>query len=70
MIAKQLTGKEVAATANLEPLRQAVLDKNWHWHNRYRATDGNDIWGGRSTLKFVNGQTNAEVLSTNSTCST
>ncbi|NBP81319.1 hypothetical protein EBU58_11525, partial [bacterium] len=40
----------------------AVTDKNWHWHNRYRATDGNDIWGGRSTLTFVDGQSNAEVL--------
>jgi len=36
--------------------------KTWHWHNRYRATDGNDIWGGRSTLTFVNDQSNAEVL--------
>ena len=36
--------------------------KNWHWHNRYRATDGNDIWGGRSTLTFVDGQSNADVL--------
>lgn len=62
VIAKQLTGKDVAATDRLEPLRQAVVDKNWHWFNRFRATDGNDVWGGRSTLKFVNDQTNAEVL--------
>jgi mono/diheme cytochrome c family protein len=62
VIATALTGKDVKATPALEPLRQAVLDKNWHWHNRYRATDGNDIWGGRSGLKFVNGQTNREVL--------
>ena len=27
-----------------------------------RARDGNDVWGGRSTLKFVNDQTNADVL--------
>ena len=62
VIVKQLTGKDVAATDKLEPLRQAVIDKNWHWFNRFRATDGNDVWGGRSTLKFVNDQTNAEVL--------
>lgn len=43
-------------------LREAVLDKDHHWFNRYRATDGNDVWGGRSTLKFVNEQSNAEVL--------
>ena len=39
-----------------------MLDKNLHWWNRYRASDGNDIWGGRSTLKFVNDQSNADVL--------
>ena len=33
-----------------------------HWWNRYRASDGNDVWGSRSTLKFVNGQSNADVL--------
>jgi len=62
VIAKALLKKDVSASASLEGLREAVLDKNWHWHNRYRATDGNDVWGGRSKLKFVNDQTNAEVL--------
>ncbi len=62
VIAKALLKKDVSASASLEGLREAVLDKNWHWHNRYRATDGNDVWGGRSTLKFVDDQTNAEVL--------
>ena len=46
----------------LEPLRQAVLEKNWHWFNRYRATDGNDVWGSRSGLAFTDGQNNREVL--------
>ena len=62
IIASALTGQTVTASTGLEPLRQAVLDKDRCWHNRFRATDGNDIWGGRSGLKFVNGQTNAEVL--------
>jgi mono/diheme cytochrome c family protein len=62
VIASALTGKKVEATSKLEPLRQAVLDKNWHWHNRYRATDGNDIWGSRAGLKFVKGQSNRDVL--------
>ncbi len=62
VIAKALLKKDITASASLEALREAVLDKNWHWHNRYRATDGNDVWGGRSTLKFVDDQTNAEVL--------
>ena len=62
IIATAITGKPVTSTPSLEALRQAVLDKNWHWHNRYRAVDSNDIWGGRSGLKFVGGQTNAQVL--------
>lgn len=45
-----------------ETIREAVKAKNWCWFNRYRAVDGNDIWGSRAGLKFVNGQTNADVL--------
>ncbi|MFT5412202.1 MAG: lysophospholipase L1-like esterase, partial [Verrucomicrobiales bacterium] len=62
VIASSLSGKKATASDGLEPLREAVKEKNWRWHNRYRAIDGNDIWGGRSTLSFTNGQTNAEVL--------
>tara|TARA_B100001093_G_scaffold326224_1_gene311221 strand:- start:1740 stop:4616 length:2877 start_codon:yes stop_codon:yes gene_type:complete len=62
VIAQALLGKRTRATGSLEPLRTAVLDKNWHWFNRFRATDGNDVWGGRSTLTFVNDQSNATVL--------
>ncbi|MDF1862855.1 MAG: GDSL-type esterase/lipase family protein [Verrucomicrobiales bacterium] len=62
VIAKALSGSASEDEALLSATREAVLDKNWHWHNRYRAVDGNDVWGGRSTLKFVNDQTNAEVL--------
>ncbi|MEO0415233.1 MAG: GDSL-type esterase/lipase family protein, partial [Verrucomicrobiota bacterium] len=59
-IAKALLKKDISA--DVEKVAAAVQDKNWHWFNRYRATDGNDVWGGRSKLKFVNDQTNAEVL--------
>jgi mono/diheme cytochrome c family protein/lysophospholipase L1-like esterase/glucose/arabinose dehydrogenase len=62
VIASALAGQTVTASTNLEPLRQAVLDKDWHWHNRFRATDENDIWGSRSGLRFVGKQSNAEVL--------
>lgn len=62
VIAGQLLGKSIARSPLLESLRQAVLDKNLHWWNRYRASDGNDVWGSRSTLKFVNDQSNADVL--------
>ncbi len=51
-----------AERVKVERIRQAVLDKNWHWFNRYRATDGNDVWGGRAGLKFVDNQSNRDVL--------
>lgn len=34
----------------LESVREAVLQKNWNWFNRYRATSGNDVWGSRAEL--------------------
>ena len=61
IIAEALLGS-TAEVAKDSPLYRAIVDKNWHWHNRYRATDGNDICGGRSTLTFVDGQSNADVL--------
>ena len=48
--------------ATLEKLRQAVLDKNFTWFERYRTTDGYSIFGGRADLKFVDDQTNREVM--------
>ncbi len=42
-------------------IRKAVLAKNHIWHNIYRATDGYSVFGGRSGLKFVDGQTNFVV---------
>ncbi len=62
VIASNLLGHAVTSSPSMEALRSAVLDKNEHWHNRYRARDGNDVWGGRSTLTFANDQTNAVVL--------
>ncbi len=62
IMSRTLFGKPAPARDQLTALYAAVEDKNWHWHNRYRATDGNDIWGGRSTLTFVDGQSNADVL--------
>ena len=62
VIAKALLGKEVASSPTMEELRDSVMDKNMHWNARYRARDGNDVWGGRSTLAFTNDQTNAVVL--------
>jgi len=62
VIATAFVGNRVSASMSMEPLRKAVLDKDNHWNNRYRARDGNDVWGGRSTLTFTNDQTNAVVL--------
>jgi putative heme-binding domain-containing protein len=46
----------------LESIRKAVLAKNHIWHNIYRATDGYSVFGGRSSLQFVDGQTNFDVM--------
>ena len=63
IMTESLLGWKPSGSENkLERIRQAVIDKNWHWFNRYRATDGNDVWGGRSLLPFTNGQTNYDVL--------
>ncbi|WP_201767002.1 PVC-type heme-binding CxxCH protein [Novipirellula maiorica] len=62
IISQALLGKPAPAKDELSDIYATVKDKNWHWHNRYRATDGNDIWGSRSTLTFVDGQSNADVL--------
>ncbi len=48
--------------AEFEAIRKAVLAKNHIWHNVYRATDGYSVFGGRSGLQFVDGQTNFEVM--------
>ena len=62
-IYKNLFGKAPrVGKRKLGRIQDSVLNKNWHWYNRYRATDGNDVWGGRSGLAFVNKQTNRVVL--------
>ena len=62
IISKSLLNQATPQEGQLSSIYAAVEDKNWHWHNRYHATDGNDVWGSRSTLSFVDGQTNADVL--------
>jgi putative heme-binding domain-containing protein len=53
--------------AKLEKIRQAQLDSNFTWFQRYRTTDGFSIYGGRADLRFGNYidkkiQTNREVM--------
>ena len=52
---------EARDDALLAKVRAAVLDKDFHWFNRYRTVDGYSVFGGRSHLKFVDGQTNRDV---------
>ncbi len=63
VIATALLGRTPTVTDDrLGMVQRAVLDKNFHWFNRYRATDGNDVWGSRASLAFTAGQTNRDVL--------
>jgi glucose/arabinose dehydrogenase len=41
--------------AFLDRLRQAVVDRNFHWFHRYRVTDGYSTYGERAFLTFVRG---------------
>ena len=41
--------------AYLERVRQAVVDKDVHWFNRYRTTDGFATYGDRAFLTFLAG---------------
>ena len=45
----------------LERLREAILDRNYHWFSRYRVVDGYNVYGGRSGLAW-HGQSNADVM--------
>jgi glucose/arabinose dehydrogenase/lysophospholipase L1-like esterase len=44
-----------AAETYLSTLRAAVMDKNFHWFNRYRVTDGFATYGDRAFLSFIRG---------------
>jgi putative heme-binding domain-containing protein len=45
---------------SLEKIRQAVLDKNFYWFNRYRVMDGYNVYGGRAFEKYADKQSNYE----------
>ncbi len=63
VIVKDLFGDAGAAAGEpaLERLRQAILDRNYHWFSRYRVVDGYNVFGGRSQLAWF-GQSNADVM--------
>ena len=62
LVSEELTGEKVTSEKVSSLLQEAVLDKARTWRARYRALDGNDIWGSRSQLKYADNQTNAQVL--------
>jgi putative heme-binding domain-containing protein len=63
IIERSLFGEPPLRDPNqVEHIRAAVLDKNFHWFHRYRTTDGYSIYGGRADLTFVDGQTNRVVM--------
>ncbi|MBW3597722.1 MAG: discoidin domain-containing protein, partial [Planctomycetes bacterium] len=43
-------------------LREAVTDKNFYWFHRYRTTDGYNVYGGRSSLKYTDDISNWDVM--------
>jgi putative heme-binding domain-containing protein len=47
--------------SHLAALREAILDKNLRWYNRYRVTDGYNVYGGRSGTGNYDGQTNFTI---------
>jgi glucose/arabinose dehydrogenase len=49
-------------SSRLEAIRQAVVDKDFYWFNRYRTVDGYNVYGGRSKLKYVDDISNWDVL--------
>ncbi len=55
-IDRALFGEPLAhADAHLARLRQAVIEKDYYWFNRYRVTDGYSTYGDRAFLNFVRG---------------
>ena len=63
VITKALFGaaKPTQAEEAIAKLREAVLEKNYHWFSRYRVVDGYNVFGGRSRLAW-HGQSNADVM--------
>jgi putative heme-binding domain-containing protein len=61
IIDRALFGDEVKRDPKeLEKIRQAVLDKNFYWFNRYRVLDGYNVYGGRAFEKYADKQSNYE----------
>lgn len=57
----EVVKRTLPADSEIAKLRDAVLDKNYHWFSRYRVVDEYNVFGGRSKLAWF-GQSNADVM--------
>jgi glucose/arabinose dehydrogenase/lysophospholipase L1-like esterase len=56
------TPTQNADAERLAKTREAAVDKNFFWFERYRTLDGYNVYGGRSSLKYTDGITNFVVM--------
>lgn len=61
IIAQFAPNESLPSESFVAKLRDAVLDKNYHWFSRYRVVDEYNVFGGRSKLAWF-GQSNADVM--------
>jgi len=47
--------------SEVQKLREAVQEKNFYWFHRYRTTDGYNVYGGRSYLKYPDKNTGRKI---------
>lgn len=59
---ERLFGEGRFSGTMLDNVRAAVLDKNFHWYQRYRTTDGYSIYGGRADTPKDGTITNRPVM--------
>jgi putative heme-binding domain-containing protein len=53
---------KVAVSADvLMAIQKAAADKNFYWYNRYRTTDGYNVYGGRSSLAYPDKTTGRKI---------
>lgn len=60
-ILRKFTSDDLPSDESIAKLREAVIDKNYHWFSRYRVVDEYNVFGGRSKLAWF-GQSNADVM--------
>ena len=51
-----------ASAADTKRLREAVVDKDFYWFERYRTVDGYNVYSGRSQMRYAENISNWDVL--------